>query len=147
MCFIKNIDFNKFSVYPITEVLNEDIIVVKILYKRPINIFFFKKYNYYSPCQKYKYYSPYEGYMYIKGELNISPLGIHINRVSDDWSINIMINEGFHSFCSEKDAQNSYLIKNFEAVLCKCIIPKDSTISSNGSEIVSNQIIFIEELK
>ena len=23
MCFTKNIDFNKFSVYPITEVLNE----------------------------------------------------------------------------------------------------------------------------
>ena len=135
MCFTKNIDFNKFSVYPITEVLNEDIIVVKILYKRPINIFFFKKYNYYSPCQKYKY---------IKGKLNISPLEITIFKRFD---YTISINKGFHSFCSEKDAQNSYLIRNFEAVLCKCIIPKGSTISSNGSEIVSNQIIFIEELK
>ena len=135
MCFTKNIDFNKFSVYPITEVLNEDIIVIKILYKRPINIFFFKKYNYYSPCQKYKY---------IKGKLNISPLEITIFK-RFDYTINI--SKGFHSFCSEKDAQNSYLIRNFEAVLCKCIIPKGSTISSNGSEIVSNQIIFIEELK
>ena len=135
MCFTKNIDFNKFSVYPITEVLNEDIIVVKILYKRPINIFFFNKYNYYSPCQNYKY---------IKGKLNISPLEITIFK-RFDYTINI--NKGFHSFCSEKDAQNSYLIRNFEAVLCKCIIPKGSTISSNGSEIVSNQIIFIEELK
>ena len=135
MCFTKNIDFNKFSVYPITEVLDKDIIVVKILYKRPINTFFFKKYNYYSPCQNYKY---------IKGKLNISPLEITIFK-KFDYTINI--NKGFHSFCSEKDAQNSYLIRNFEAVLCKCIIPKGSTISSNGSEIVSNQIIFIEELK
>ena len=135
MCFTKNIDFNKFSVHPITEVLNEDIIVVKILYKRPINIFFFKKYNYYSPCQNYKY---------IKGKLNISPLEITIFK-RFDYTINI--NKGFHSFCSEKDAQNSYLIRNFEAVLCKCIIPKGSTIVYNDSEIVSNQIIFIEELK
>ena len=135
MCFTKNIDFNKFSVYPITEVLDEDMVVVKILYKRPINTFFFKKYNYYSPCQNYKY---------IKGKLNISPLGIIIFKRFD---YTVEINEGFHSFCSEKDAQNSYLIRNFEAVLCKCIIPKGSTISSNGSEIVSNQIIFIEELK
>ena len=140
MCFTKNIDFNKFSIYPITEVLNEDIIVVKILYKRPINIFFFKKYNYYSPCQKYKY---------IKGKLNISPLGIHIVRLSDNWNINITVNEGFHSFRTKKDA-NDYKTKLFnyqEDVLCKCIIPKGSTVVYNNSEIVSNQIIFIKELK
>ena len=136
MCFTKNIDFNKFSVYPITEVLDENMIVIKVLYRKSINRIFFKK---------YKYYSPYEGYIYIKGELNISPLGIQINRALDDWSINIMINEGFHSFLTKEDANKFF--NDPEAVLCKCIIPKGSTIVYNDSEIVSNQIIFIKELK
>ena len=138
MCLIKTIKLKELERYHITNILKEDKVVIKILYKEPINTFLFKK---------YKYYSPYEGYMYIKGELNISPLGIHINRVSDDWSINIMVNEGFHSFRTKEDAYKSELISNFRAVLCKCIIPKGSTIVYNDSEIVSNQIIFIEELK
>ena len=140
MCLIKTIKLKELERYHITNILKEDKVVIKILYKEPINTFLFKK---------YKYYSPYEGYMYIKGELNISPLGIHINRVSDDWSINIMVNEGFHSFRTKKDA-NDYKNKLFndsKTVLCKCIIPKGSTIVYNDSEIVLNQIIFIEELK
>ena len=138
MCLIKTIKLKELERYHITNILKEDKVVIKILYKEPINTFLFKK---------YKYYSPYEGYMYIKGELNISPLGIHINRVSDDWSINIMVNEGFHSFRTKNDAYKSELISDSRAVLCKCIIPKGSTIVYNDSEIVSNQIIFIEELK
>ena len=140
MCLIKTIKLNKLERYYITNILKEDKVVIKILYKEPINTFLFKK---------YKYYSPYEGYMYIKGELNISPLGIQINRVSDDWSINIMVNEGFHSFLTKEDADvyKSKLISDSRAVLCKCIIPKGSTVVYNDSEIVSNQIIFIEELK
>ena len=140
MCFIKTIKLNKLESYYITNILKEDKVVIKILYKEPINTFLFKK---------YKYYSPYEGYKYIKGKLNISPLGIHINKVPDDWSINIMVNEGFHSFLTKEDA-NDYKTKLFnypEAVLCKCIIPKGSTVVYNNSEIVSNQIIFIKELK
>ena len=140
MCFTKTIKLNKLESYYITNILKEDKVVIKILYKEPIDTFLFKK---------YRYYSPYESYMYIKGELNISPLGIHINRVSDDWSINIMVNEGFHSFLTKEDA-NNYKAKLFnypEAVLCKCIIPKGSTVVYNNSEIVSNQIIFIKELK
>ena len=140
MCFVKTIKLNELEKYYITNILEEDKVVIKILYKEPINKFFFKKYN---------YYSPYEDYKYIKGKLNTSPLGIHINRVSDDWSINIMVNEGFHSFRTKKDA-NDYKNKLFndsKIVLCKCIIPKGSTVVYNDSEIVSNQIIFIEELK
>ena len=60
-----------------------------------------------------------------------------------------MINEGFHSFLTKEDA-DTYKTKLFnyqEAVLCKCIIPKGSTVVYNNSEIVSNQIIFIKELK
>lgn len=138
MCFIKNTKIKELEKYYITNILKEDKIVIKILYKESINSFFFKKYN---------YYSPYEGYKYIKGKLNTSPLGIHINRLSEDWNINIMVNEGFHSFRTKNDAYKSELIKDSRAILCKCIIPKGSTIVYNDSEIVSNQIIFIKELK
>lgn len=138
MCFIKKIKLNELEKYYITNILKEDKIVIKILYKDIINNFFFKKYD---------YYSPYEGYKYIKGKLNTSPLGIHINRLSNDWNLSIMVNEGFHSFRTKKDAYKSELINDSNAILCKCIIPKGSTIIYNDSEIVSNQIIFIEELK
>lgn len=138
MCFIKNTKIKELEKYYITNILKEDKIVIKILYKESINRFFFKKYN---------YYSPYEGYKYIKGKLNTSPLGIHINRLSEDWNINIMVNEGFHSFRTKNDAYKSELINDSNAILCKCIIPKGSTIIYNDLEIVSNQIIFIEELK
>ena len=138
MCFIKTIKLKELERYYITNILKEDKVVIKILYKEPINRFFFKKYN---------YYSPYEGYKYIKGKLNISPLGIHINRLSDNWSINIMVNEGFHSFRTKENAYKSELISDSRTVLCKCIIPKASTVVYNDSEIVSNQIIFIKELK
>ena len=140
MCFIKTIKLNELERYYITNILKEDKVVIKILYKESINRFFFKKYN---------YYSPYEYYKYIKGKLNISPLGIHIVRLSDDWNINITVNEGFHSFLTKENA-NAYKTKLFnypKIVLCKCIIPKGSTVVYNNSEIVSNQIIFIEELK
>ena len=140
MCLIKTTKLKELERYCITNILKEDKVVIKILYKELIDTFLFKK---------YRYYSPYESYMYIKGELNISPLGIHINKVPDDWSINIMVNEGFHSFLTKEDA-NNYKAKLFnysEAVLCKCIIPKGSTVVYNNSEIVSNQIIFIKELK
>ena len=140
MCFIKTIKLNELEKYYITNILREDKVVIKILYKESINKFFFKKYN---------YYSLYENYKYIKGKLNTSPLGIHINRVPNDWIINIIINEGFHSFLTKDDA-NDYktILFNYpKAVLCKCIIPKGSTVVYNNSEIVSNQIIFIKELK
>lgn len=138
MCFIKNTKINELDKYYITNILKEDKIVIKILYKESINRFSLKKYN---------YYSPYEGYKYIKGKLNTSPLGIHINRLSEDWNINIIVNEGFHSFRTKDDAYKSEIISYSRAVLCKCIIPKGSTVVYNDSEIVSNQIIFIEELK
>ena len=140
MCLIKTIKLKELERYCITNILKEDKVVIKILYKESINRFFFKKYN---------YYSPYEYYKYIKGKLNISPLGIHIVRLSNDWNINITVNEGFHSFLTKEKA-NAYktILFNYpKAVLCKCIIPKGSTVVYNNSEIVSNQIIFIKELK
>ena len=140
MCFIKTINFIEDSRHYITKILDEDKIVIKVLCRKSVNRIFFKKHIYYSPYQNYKY---------IKGKLNISPLGIHIDRFPNNQNINIKVNEGFHSFRTKKDA-NDYKIKlfnNSKAVLCKCIIPKGSTVVYNNSEIVSNQIIFIEELK
>ena len=138
MCFIKTIKLNELEKYYITNILEEDKVVIKVLYKESINNFFFKKYN---------YYSIYEDYKYIKGKLNTSPLGILVNK--EFQNLNIIINEGFHSFLTKEIAENykSKLLNDSRAVLCKCIIPKGSTIVYNDSEIVSNQIIFIEELK
>ena len=140
MCFIKTIKLNKLEKYYITNILKEDKVVIKILYKESKNSFLFKKYN---------YYSPYEGYKYIKDKLNTSPLGIYVLTSSSTESLNIMINEAFHSFLTKEIAENykSKLLNDSRAILCKCIIPKGSTIVYNDSEIVSNQIIFIEELK
>ena len=140
MCFIKNIKLNKLERYYITKILDEDIIVIKILYKELTNSFLFKKYN---------YYSPYEGYKYIKGKLNTSPLGMYAQIAPNTGNLEIIINEGFHSFLTKEIAENykSELLNDSKAVLCKCIIPKGSTVVYNDSEIVSNQIIFIEELK
>lgn len=138
MCFIKTINFIVDSRHYITKILDEDMIVIKILYKKSVNRIFFKKYIYYSPYQNYKY---------IKGKLNISPLGIFISRMSTYYDYRIVINEGFHSFRTKEDVYKPELNSDSKAVLCKCIIPKGSTIVCNDSEIVSNQIIFIEELK
>lgn len=141
MCLVKTIKLNELEKYYITNILKEDKVVIKILYKESKNSFLFKKYN---------YYSPYENYKYIKGKLNTSPLGILVNKESDTHNLNITINEGFHSFRTEEDAyiyRKTELFNYYKAVLCKCIIPKGSTIVYNDSEIVSNQIIFIEELK
>lgn len=142
MCFIKTIELSELEKYYITNILEKNKVVIKVLYKESINSFFFKKYN---------YYSPFEDYIYIKGKLNTSPLGIHINRTPYNWDlkigIDIVINEGFHSFRTKDAACKSNLVNNPRAVLCKCVIPKGSTIVYNDSEIVSNQIIFIEELK
>ena len=140
MCLIKTIKINELEKCYITNILKEDKVVIKILYKELTNSFLFKKYN---------YYSPYEGYKYIKDKLNTSPLGIYVLTSSSTESLNIMINEGFHSFLTKKIAENykSKLLNDSRAILCKCIIPKGSTVVYNNSEIVSNQIIFIEELK
>ena len=51
MCFIKNTKIKELDKYYITNILKEDKIVIKILYKESINRFFFKKYNYYSPYE------------------------------------------------------------------------------------------------
>ena len=55
MCLIKTIKLNELERYYITNILREDKVVIKILYKELTNSFLFKKYNYYSPYEGYKY--------------------------------------------------------------------------------------------
>lgn len=138
MCFIKDINFNYLNRCNITSILDKDMFVIKVLIKKSVNKIFFKKYSYYSPFQDYKY---------IKGKLNISPLRIRLIDRCNSEDYTLQIDEGFHSFRNTEVARNSYLSNDLEAVLCRCIIPKGSTIVMNNSEVVSNQIIFIEELK
>lgn len=137
MCFVKTINFEEHPTHDITNILGEDKVVIKVLYKESINMGFFKK---------YKYYSPYRNYRYIKGKLNTSPLRIGICKMSNNENYRIIVNEGFHSFWTKENVYNE-LLNTYGATLCKCIIPKGSTIVYDDSEIVSNQIIFIEELK
>lgn len=66
---------------------------------------------------------------------------------SNTGNLEIIIYEGFHSFRTKDAAYKSELISDSKAVLCKCITPKGSTVIINDNQIVSNQIIFIEELK
>ena len=138
MRFIKATTFIDDSRHYITKILDEDIIVIKVLCRKSVNRIFFKKHI---------YYSPYEDYKYIKGKLNTSPLGMYTQIASNTGNLEIIINEGFHSFRTKDDAYKSELISDSKAILCRCIIPKGSTIVYNDSEIVSNQIIFIKELK
>lgn len=59
--------------------------------------------------------------------------------------VKLNVYNGFHSFLTLRDLVKSGLfIKSYS--IAKFIIPKGSTIVYNNSEIVSNQIIFIEEL-
>ena len=55
MCLIKTIKINELEKCYITNILKEDKVVIKILYKELTNSFLFKKYNYYSPYEGYKY--------------------------------------------------------------------------------------------
>ena len=59
MCLIKTIKLKELERYYITNILKENKVVIKILYKEHVSSFFFKI---------YKYFSPYEGYMYFKGK-------------------------------------------------------------------------------
>ena len=59
---------------------------------------------------------------------------------------NMIQGGAYHSYQHIADIPVEFLLRS-EIVVCKCIIPKGSTVVYNDSEIVSNQIIFIEELK
>lgn len=143
MCFIKKVSLQENEYRKITEVLNKNLIVFKIINKTTTRLPFIIK--------RVSYYAPFYSYKYKKEKVNISPLDIAIKKEAND-NIIINITKGFHSFRTLINLINSSIwinsclwYKSF--TIAKFIIPKGSTIVYNDSEIVSNQIIFIEELK
>ena len=142
MCFIKKVSLQENEYRKITEVLNKNLIVFKIINKTITRSPFIIK--------RVSYYAPFYFYKYKKKKVNISPLDIAIRKEANDIIINVT--KGFHSFRTLNNLINSSIWIDFYLwqkpfTIAKFIIPKSSIIVYNDSEIVSNQIIFIEELK
>lgn len=132
MCFIKRISLTnclKGEPNEITEVLNGNVIVYKMVIKR-IMLFSF-------------YFAPYYNYEYKKKKVNTSPLQIGF-RKGDEY-IDIVVEKGFHSFRTLKDLKKSTLWSSKYAI-AKFIIPKGSTVIINDTQIVSDKIIFYKEI-
>lgn len=132
MCFIKRISLTnclKGEPNEITEVLNGNAIVYKMVIKR-IMLFPF-------------YFSPYYNYEYKKKKVNTSPLQIGF-RKGDEY-IDIVVENGFHSFRTLEDLKKSTLWSSKYAI-AKFIIPKGSTVIINDTQIVSDKIIFYKEI-
>lgn len=55
------------------------------------------------------------------------------------------INQGFHAYRTLECARD--YAKFFKHIVVKCVIPEGSTIGINYNEIVSNQIVIIEQVK
>lgn len=138
MCFNKRIpltNYLKGEYKEITEILNRDVTVYKVVIKHTRLFPFLTKNSYFAPFYHYEYK---------KKKVNTSSLQIEF-RKGDEY-IDIEVENGFHSFRTLKDLKESIFWSSDYAV-AKFIIPKDSTVIINDTQIVSNQIIFIEELK
>lgn len=137
MCFNKRIPLTNYlegEYKGITEILNRDVIVYKIVIKHT-RLFPF--------LTKNSYFAPFYDYEYKKKKVDISPLQIGF-RKGDEY-IDIVVENGFHSFRTLKDLKDSILWSSDYAV-AKFIIPKGSTVIINDTQIVSNKIMFYKEV-
>lgn len=137
MCFNKRIPLTNYlegEYKGITEILNRDVIVYKIVIKHT-RLFPF--------LTKNSYFAPFYDYEYKKKKVDISPLQIGF-RKGDEY-IDIVVVNGFHSFRTLKDLKDSILWSSDYAV-AKFIIPKGSTVIINDTQIVSNKIMFYKEV-
>lgn len=135
MCFVKRISLTnclKGEYNEITEILNRDIIVYKMVIKR--RLFPFSKNSYFAPCYDYKYK---------KKKVDTSPLQIGFGK--GDEYIDIVVENGFHSFRTLKDLKKSILWSS-DYVITKFIISKGSTVIINDTQIVSDKIMFYKEI-
>lgn len=135
MCFVKRISLTNClegECNEITEILNRDIIVYKIVIKRRLFPFF-----------KNSYFSPYYDYKYKKKKVNTSPLQIGFGKGNE--YIDVVVENGFHSFRTIKDLEKSILWSPDYAI-AKFIIPKGSTVIINDTQIVSDKIMFYKEV-
>lgn len=137
MCFNKRIPLTNYlegEYKGITGILNRDVIVYKIVIKHTRLFPFLTKNSYFAPFYDYKYK---------KKKVDISPLQIGF-RKGDEY-IDIVVENGFHSFRTLKDLKDSILWSSDYAV-AKFIIPKGSTVIINDAQIVSNKIMFYKEV-
>nr|UWI03965.1 MAG: hypothetical protein [Bacteriophage sp.] len=137
MCFNKRIPLTNYlegEYKGITEILNRDVIVYKVVIKHT-RLFPF--------LTKNSYFAPFYNYEYKKKKVDISPLQIGF-RKGDEY-IDIVVENGFHSFRTLKDLKDSILWSSDYAV-AKFIIPKGSTVIINDTQIVSNKIMFYKEV-
>jgi hypothetical protein len=137
MCFNKRIPLTNYlegEYKGITGILNRDVIVYKIVIKHT-RLFPF--------LTKNSYFAPFYDYEYKKKKVDISPLQIGF-RKGDEY-IDIVVENGFHSFRTLKDLKDSILWSSDYAV-AKFIIPKGSTVIINDTQIVSNKIMFYKEV-
>lgn len=137
MCFIKRIsltNYQKGEYNRITEILKQDTIVYKIVVKHT-GLFPF--------LIKNSYFAPFNDYEYKKKKICTSPLQIGFREV--DEYINIIVDNGFHSFKTLKDLKKSVFWSS-EYAVAKFIIPKGSTVIINDTQVVSDKIIFYKEV-
>lgn len=137
MCFNKRIsliNYQKSEYEKITEILEQDTIVYKIVVKYP-KLFRF--------LTKNSYFAPFYDYEYKKKKIYTSPLRIGFKK--EDKYIDIVVTNGFHSFKTLKDLKKSVLWFP-EYAVAKFIIPKGSTIIINDTQIVSDKIMFYKEV-
>ena len=137
MCFNKRIpltNYLKGEYKGITKILNRDVIVYKIVIKHT-RLFPF--------LTKNSYFAPFYDYEYKKKKVDTSPLQIGFRK--EDEYIDIVVENGFHSFRTLKDFKKSVFWSSKYAV-AKFIIPKGSTVIINDTQIVSNKIMFYKEV-
>ena len=137
MCFNKRIsliNYQKSEYERITEILEQDTIVYKIVVKHSRLFPFLTKNSYFAPFFDYKYK---------KKKIYTSPLQIGF-RKGDEY-IDTVVDNGFHSFKTLKDLKKSVFWSS-EYAVAKFIIPKGSTVITNDTQVVSDKIIFYKEV-
>lgn len=101
MCFIKRISLTNYlegESKEITEILEEDLIMYKMVNKHT-GLFPF--------ISKNSYFSPFKSYEYKKKKVDTSPLRINL-FYKKDACIDIVVTNGFHSFRTLKDLKKVY---------------------------------------
>ncbi len=136
MCFNKRIpltNYLKGEYKRITGILNEDVIYKMVI--KHTRLFPF--------LTKNSYFAPFYDYEYKKKKVDTSPLQIGFRK--EDEYIDIVVDNGFHSFKTLKDLKES-IRRSSDYVVAKFIIPKGSTVIINDTQIVSDKIIFYKEV-
>lgn len=137
MCFVKRISLTNYlegEYKGITKILEEDLIVYKMVNKHT---------GLFSFISKNSYFAPFKYYKYKKKKVDTSPLRIQF--IKSEEFIDIIVENGFHGFRTLKDLKEHILWSPIYEV-AKFIIPKGSTVIINYTQVVSDKIMFYKEI-